>query len=82
MHMQKHLCTDTFPIDAKSKIKLILVTKFTIFQHKCLGNKPSYESIVREVNLQYKIDCYNAANYGNISRTEMKWGPVQKIITN
>ena len=60
---------------------LVLIAKQYFYRCKCLGDTPSYSSLVHEMKLQRDIEIYNGF-YSNITKIKRKWSPVHKLLQN
>ena len=52
---------------------VVLVTKFFIFQQKCLGNRPTIAVIKNQIYELSKIEEYNATLEGKIAKHVKNW---------
>ena len=69
-----------YPI-VRCKVNLIvLITKFYIFQQKCIGNKPTETGLMEELQSNYRYEKSLCFDHKKRTRCDIEWEPVLEFV--
>ena len=60
---------------------IVLVVKQLLFRYKCKNEKPSWQNVMQEIDLLYKIELYNAQKTNKLCSHISKWKYVKPECT-
>ena len=71
------IITNTVCPDSNDIINtIVLICKQFIYRCKCQDVTPVYNSVLAEIQLNYRIELYNVCKMNNVVKVKKRWSPV------